>query len=130
MSKRVFISIGMANVRRYQSVKRKKHHLSMVFFIFTLIQPGCLYQNQAAFYLRIIAEDIVFVRDHVSFGHAVNLCVNLCKDYWWCDALRKCADNRQSFRCHVTCRIQRPEPSNGKCHLQEVSSFQIMSVYT
>jgi hypothetical protein len=92
------------------------------------VVTGCMALNQAPFYVKFIGEDneVAFSKENVSFGHAVNLCVKICKDNWWCSALRKCADSDLSFRCHVTCRLQKfnvnfPKPEGEKCHLQEVS---------
>jgi hypothetical protein len=89
---------------------------------------GGVAPNQALFYVKFIGEDneVALSKENVSFGHAVNLCVKICKDNWWCSALRKCADSDLSFRCHVTCRLQKfdvnfPKPEGEKCHLQEVS---------
>jgi hypothetical protein len=99
----------------------------------------CLSQELAPFYIQFIGEDnsVVFTKDHVSFGHAFNLCVKICKYDGWCSALRKCADSHLSFRCHVKCRIQEtevniPKPRDGKCHVREVGRYlcgNFLSIY-
>jgi hypothetical protein len=103
---------------------------SNLYFTALVIRTFVFSQEQAPFYLQFIGEDSIveFSEKHVSFGHAVNICSKICKDNWWCGALRKCADSRRSFRCHVTCRIQKspiniPKHGEEKCHLQQVSFY-------
>lgn len=106
--------------------------VDLVYFVVVVMHTDVASRELKPFYLRFIGEDsaIAFSEEQVSLGHAVNQCVKICKEIWWCNALRKCADSRLSFRCHVTCQLQKydvdiPKPVNEKCVLLKVSIYKL-----
>ncbi|XP_048751089.2 uncharacterized protein LOC125662774 [Ostrea edulis] len=69
--------------------------------------------------------ELIYQQYNIMFGNAVNLCFKVCKENWWCGALRKCADRPQLFQCDVVCQFNSLENRNYRHGDERCATFQV-----
>jgi hypothetical protein len=91
------VKFSMFNAKSYQALP----------FLVAIV-CYCSSEHLIPFHLKFYGTQsqglgMVFSQRSITFVRAVNLCSELCKEHWWCFALRKCADRPNTFQCHVVC---------------------------
>lgn len=101
-----------------------------VFYFVVSLRFISSYGNQMPFHLRFFGAnskgiELIYQQYNIMFGNAVNLCFKVCKENWWCGALRKCADRPQLFQCDVVCQFNSLENRNYRHGDERCATFQV-----
>lgn len=97
---------SLCNHNQLVGENEMKYTRSCMFILFSIyFNPA--HQQLINFDLRFYntnGSKNVYAKWSISYLTAVNLCKEICEQYWWCSALRKCADRPRLFHCDVLCK--------------------------